>query len=930
MRSQHRRHAALREPSALRVEQLEERRLLSVTANWQTQTNTLVIVGTSAADQIFVRARNGFVQVENQSGSVVHWSGASPHNVTPTMVQRVDIAGTNDLGLPDGSDTISVAEMTSANGFSNFASATLTGGGGNDSLVGGPGADLISGNDGNDTLIAGIGNDTLVAGAGDDLFRTDMTGAAANITTVAGPGNDSLTVNMPAGTSPQAVSIDNDSVNISGGAIFFQGLVRLQLHTADGADTVNVFQPEVGSLPSQVQIVTNGGNDSITLLTSSTPLETEFAIHGGIGANVLEVRGTAVADYFEMTGSTLETTAGSQVLVSDIAQLVLNVQGGNDQVVLRDTTLTGSITVLGGADADRIELTSPDAGSFLLSGENGDDTIVVRAPLASGTSVHGGAHTSGDVLDLSHNGLSAANLPVQIATMETVDLSYNAFVEAPNLPLGVVTADFRYNSLAQLNRLAAVTTLRQLLLHGNSNSPDFASLRGRLYKTDLPAVGLEKAERLPNAQDALMEVARALHFSPLEIYEYVLNNYDFQAYAGLMKGVRGTLLTHAGNAWDLSELLIGLLNAAGTSMANMSFSTARVVVPYATARAWLGVETDTAALKVLQKAELRQVSSTTLGGFVIDHAWVAANFAGVGGPAAIGLDASWKFREYRTGVPDIFSQLPISATSPSLETEYLATLRTQLPHEWYEDRIAEYLRQHHPGMGLADVSRNGPVRVQSFDGLPELIAGFTIAEPAFVTTPAVLPYSQATAYRSLHNPTGPELFTHRVQITLSGATPITRQVRHVAFAPIFITWSIGSAQILDQTYSTYVPILHIGSETITLPVEYNDLQVAGFEPRIAVTIGIFNPGNDHTAPNANANHASQYLRKPGTVMAIGISANQTNDVTLAEQQAVLNDYANTHNTGTFGQIGIGQLLAQSAATYYRRQEQCALSQNVDR
>ncbi|MBX3415528.1 MAG: hypothetical protein KF708_22785 [Pirellulales bacterium] len=840
-----------------------------------------------------------------------------PNDISGNGGDDTIIGGSGDDTLwgGDGADTMS----------GGSGNDVLMGGAGNDSLTAGAGNDCLFGADGDDTLVASIGNDMLFGEAGNDLFRADLVVGAVNVSTDDGPGDDSLTVNMPAGSAGQAVSIDLDSVNISNGIINFRNLARLQLHTADGADTINVFQPDIGELPPEILIVSNGGNDTITILLGVTPHTTLFAIHGGVGSNLVEVRGTPSPDYFELDGSSLDAVNGSRVLFSDVAHLTIDALGGNDHIVLRDSTLVGITTVLGGSDADRIELASPNSGNFVLSGDAGDDTIVVREPLTSGTTVQGGPHVTGDVLDLSHNGLSAANLPVSASGIETVDLSYNAFVAAPNLPAGIVTADLRYNSLTALSNLAAVTTLRKLLLHGNSNTPDFSTLRGRLFKTDLPAVGLEKAERISNAEDALMGVARALHFSPVEIYEYVLNNFEFQAYAGLMKGVRGTLLTRAGNSWDLSELLIGLLNAAGTSLSNLSYTTAQVLLPFDRGRAWLGVETDQAARDVLSLSGLHSVMSVSAGGFIIDHAWVDVNFSGVGGSASVALDPAWKFRDYRPGIKDVVKNLPFSISSSTLESQYLSEVRDQLPYEWYEDRIAEYLREHYPGAGLADISREGPIRAQTFDFLPSFVSGMLIKRPAGVPSgPDFSTYASAPAsYFASHSATGPELFTHRLQLVISNGTTTpdyvtTLQTRNIGLEPIFITW-VDIPDEEGQLPDRRLAKLHVGNVVTTIPIYFvqNDL---GFANQITLTLSLFEPGTSHSG-GATPNHAAKYTRKVGTSIALGLDANQSNDVTLAEQQARLNELVENRSMNDFGQDGIGHLLTMAVWTHYRRADQ---------
>ena len=62
--------------------------------------------------------------------------------------------------------------------------------------------------------------------------------------------------------------------------------------------------------------------------------------------------------------------------------------------------------------------------------------------------------------------------------------------------------------------------------------------------------------------EEIKELAESLN-SVIEIYEYVRNNINFEAYYGSRKGAVGTLDQMAGNDIDQASLLISLLRYKG-------------------------------------------------------------------------------------------------------------------------------------------------------------------------------------------------------------------------------------------------------------------------------------------------------------------------------------------------------------------------------
>ncbi len=107
------------------------------------------------------------------------------------------------------------------------------------------------------------------------------------------------------------------------------------------------------------------------------------------------------------------------------------------------------------------------------------------------------------------------------ASLTTADLASLA-------PLtGLETLDLRYNQITDVTPLASLHALHTLSLYANPVT-DLSPLAGMLLRVDLPPNRPESATTIP-------DLARALHELPLEIYEYVLNTFAYQPYAGAMK-----------------------------------------------------------------------------------------------------------------------------------------------------------------------------------------------------------------------------------------------------------------------------------------------------------------------------------------------------------------------------------------------------------
>lgn len=123
--------------------------------------------------------------------------------------------------------------------------------------------------------------------------------------------------------------------------------------------------------------------------------------------------------------------------------------------------------------------------------------------------------------------------------------------------------------------------------------------------------------------------------TPVNIYEYVRNNIEFEPYYGSRKGALGTLNQMNGNDYDQASLLIAMLRYKGIPS---RYVNGTVEVPIEKVKSWTGTQTAEAAVKVLGSLGVPTVSVVSGGTIVaarLEHTWVEAyvpyeNYRGAG------------------------------------------------------------------------------------------------------------------------------------------------------------------------------------------------------------------------------------------------------------------------------------------------------------
>ncbi|MHC4875350.1 MAG: choice-of-anchor Q domain-containing protein [Planctomycetota bacterium] len=219
--------------------------------------DVITLPGTTLDDTFTINRSEALVLLQKTSGT--------PYSAIIRRSERVEI---NTL---DGNDSVTVGDLTAADGFSTFvidfgsgddvlaATANLntsytfaaSGGLGNDSLFGGEGADILSGDGGADVLHGRGGDDTMSGGLGTDL----IIGFAGNDVISGDEDNDTLFGS--AGLDMITGNGGDDSIRGNGGFDTIDG--------GDGDDTLrgDGSGDDIFGGAGRDKIDGGGGNDDI-------------------------------------------------------------------------------------------------------------------------------------------------------------------------------------------------------------------------------------------------------------------------------------------------------------------------------------------------------------------------------------------------------------------------------------------------------------------------------------------------------------------------------------------------------------------------------------------------------------------------------------------------------------------------------------------
>ena len=199
-------------------------------------------------------------------------------------------------------------------------------------------------------------------------------------------------------------------------------------------------------------------------------------------------------------------------------------------------------------------------------------------------------------------------------------------------------------------------------------------------------------------------LAKELEYNPVKIYEYLRNNFAYEPYYGSLKGAQETLFEKAGNDFDLASLLVALLRVSGIKA---RYVYGEIIVPIDRAMGWLGVKDPWVAGNILATSGIPARMLLVDGkpwGIRMEHCWVEAYIPWEGGkvyrgaynPKDIG-QARWiwapmdvSYKEYR-----YMERIDVSGV-PFNENEYLDTLRSDSPFDYWFKSIENYIKNNYP------------------------------------------------------------------------------------------------------------------------------------------------------------------------------------------------------------------------------------------
>ena len=392
----------------------------------------------------------------------------------------------------------------------------------------------------------------------------------------------------------------------------------------------------------------------------------------------------------------------------------------------------------------------------------------------------------------------------------------------------------------------------------------------------------------------------------LEIFSDVYSTLRYQPYAGAKKGPVATGQTGAGNSWDQASLLkkrIGEHPWLSNLRATYVF---RVVeAPAANVAAWLGVEGEAAAERVLHRAGLlaRRIGDKwkvvpqdepyapeVNGEIKLWHTWLYVQKPGTSDDYWE-LDPSWKYRRLRAAREEVaLHQAFDDSAYLTGEVLDLSVGDRQSPLEWYETVLQDYIAGT-PGLRgeatLADLSLDGPIIAKRFDAPPPQTEYRVVGDsPRWY-----VPDPSDVRNEITDKPIGD--WTHRlimhVDVSGDGKAPLERTFSlpddGLKVLGVGHNRDANSINGTRESYYTYKPIVYFDG----VPDDFSDY--VDEDASVAVKLVAVAPGQPSTTTLADTDPADvrSFSRRAKDRFGVIVDAQQNSSASVLERQEQLNE-----------------------------------------
>lgn len=289
--------------------------------------------------------------------------------------------------------------------------------------------------------------------------------------------------------------------------------------------------------------------------------------------------------------------------------------------------------------------------------------------------------------------------------------------------------------------------------------------------------------------DEIIALAAELNHSPVEIYEYVRNNFTFEPYFGSRKGSQQTLSHMRGNDYDLASLLIALLRVSGIPA---RYARAEAVeMPIDRATNWLGFDDPINAANMLHTAGFDVVlvySGPEPVAIRCKRVWAEAyvpyiNYRGAINDSTgfmwVPLDPTFRQYNYKSAI-----NLPaeIGFDAEAFINAYCTTFHEDPPVEMFKQMLLDSLAVLHPEATYEDLIRPRTL-VEETDGiipgtLPYIVLSM---DTVFSEIPADTRYYIRFHVHGFgtdldYTTSLPKIVQKQVTISYVGATPADQQI----------------------------------------------------------------------------------------------------------------------------------------------------------